>query len=502
MSRVLRRLAVLVGLVLPLGVLTAPTASAHPLGRFTVNHYNGLTLHPNRLDVHAVVDSAEIPTFQSRPEVDTDGDRAISDPEASAYVTAQCDRLSRAVSATVDGEPLRFAVRSAAVSYPPGEAGLPTTRLTCELSAVADLGDAATVTFTDSFHEDRIGWREITAVGEGLRLPDAPVPARSVSDVLRNYPVDLLDNPLDIRRVTLETVPGEATAAGPNVPAVETGIAPLDRLASWVDRQFTRLVGPELTPLVGGLAVLLSLVLGAAHAVLPGHGKTLIAAYLAGRRGTTRDALIVGGSVTVTHTATVLVVGLLLYAVTSLLGEDVIGWLATVSGLLVTAIGAALLRSALRSRRGGKVDTPEPVLVGAGHGHGHGHGHGDGHGHGHGHGLAPGGRLDRSTLFGMGVAAGLVPSPSALVVLLAAVGLSQTWFGIVLVLGYGIGMAATLTAVGLLLVRLRDQLEHRLAHGWSNERLARLAAAMPVLTAVLVLVVGLGLAARGVAGTL
>ena len=497
MSRVLRRLVVLVGLLLPLCVLLAPAASAHPLGRFTVNHYNGLTLHPNRLGVHAVVDSAEIPTFQMRSEVDTDGDRAISDPEARAYATARCDRLSRAVSATVDGETLRFTVRSAAVSYPPGEAGLPTTRLTCELTASADLDEPAIVTFTDSLQPDRIGWREITATGEGLRLPDSPVPARSVSAVLRNYPVDLLDDPLDIRQVTLETVPGGATATGPGVSAVETGIAPLDRLAGWVDRQYTGLVAPGLTPLVGGLALLLSLVLGAAHAVLPGHGKTLIAAYLAGRRGTTRDALIVGGSVTVTHTAVVLVVGALVYTVASLAGESVVGWLGVVSGLLVAAIGATLLRSALLDRRVAGVAEPQRTLVGVGHGHGHAHGHG----HGHGHGLAAGGRLDRSTLFGMGFAAGLVPSPSALVVLLAAIGLSQTWFGIVLVLGYGVGMAGTLTAVGLLLIRLRGRLERRLARARTDDRLARLAAAMPVLTALLVLVVGLGLAARGLTVT-
>jgi len=115
--------------------------------------------------------------------------------------------------------------------------------------------------------------------------------------------------------------------------------------------------------------------------------------------------------------------------------------------------------------------------------------------------LAAGGRLDRSTLFGMGFAAGLVPSPSALVVLLAAIGLSQTWFGIVLVLGYGVGMAGTLTAVGLLLIRLRGRLERRLARARTDDRLTRLAAAMPVLTALLVLVVGLGLAARGLTGT-
>ena len=302
MSRVLRRLVVLVGLLLPLCVLLAPAASAHPLGRFTVNHYNGLTLHPNRLGVHAVVDSAEIPTFQMRSEVDTDGDRAISDPEARAYATARCDRLSRAVSATVDGETLRFTVRSAAVSYPPGEAGLPTTRLTCELTASADLDEPAIVTFTDSLQPDRIGWREITATGEGLRLPDSPVPARSVSAVLRNYPVDLLDDPLDIRQVTLETVPGGATATGPGVPAIETGIGPLDWMTGWVDSQFTSLVGLDLTPLIGGLAVLMSVVLGAAHAMLPGHGKTVMAAYLAGTRGTRRDAQLVGVTVTVTHT--------------------------------------------------------------------------------------------------------------------------------------------------------------------------------------------------------
>ncbi|MDQ3155080.1 MAG: High-affinity nickel-transporter [Actinomycetota bacterium] len=495
MRRVARRLALLVGVVVALALTGAGSAAAHPLGNFTVNHYDGLMLYPDRIDVHAVVDSAEIPTFQNQSQVDTDGDDGISDVERRGYATAQCDQLSRAVSATVDGDPVQFAMRSAAVSYPPGQGGLPTTRLTCELSAPAELDEPATVTFTDSFRLDRIGWREITAAGEGVRLPDSTVPVRSVSDVLRNYPVDLLDEPLKVRQVTLRTVPGGATTAGEAVPPVETGIGPLDRLAGWVDRQYAGLVAPGLTPLVGGLAVLLSLALGAVHAVLPGHGKTLIAAYLAGRRGTTRDAVIVGGSVTVTHTAVVLVVGALVYAFTSLAGESVLGWLGVVSGLLVAAIGVGLLRSALQARRMSGGEAPEPAPVGAGHGHGH------AHGNGHWHGPAAGGPFDRSTLFGMGFAAGLVPSPSALVVLLAAIGLSQTWFGIVLVLGYGTGMAATLTAVGVLLVRFRDGLEQRSTRARSSGRLAWVVAAAPVLTAALVLVVGLGLAARGLAGS-
>lgn len=491
MRRAACRLAVLGGVLVTLAMAGAGPAAAHPLGDFTVNHYDGLTLRPDRVDVHAVVDSAEIPTLQQQSQVDTDGDGAVSAAEGRAHADAQCDLLSDAVSATVDGEPLRFTVRSAAVAFPPGNGGLATTRLTCDLVAPADLAGPSTLTFADSFRSDRIGWREITATGEGVALPGASVPSTSISDELRNYPDDLLSDPLDRREVTLRTVPGGATASGTVAPAFRTGIGPLDRLGEWVDRRFTDLVGPGLTPLVGGLAVLLSLLLGAVHAVLPGHGKTLIAAYLAGRRGTTRDALLLGGSVTLTHTAAVLVVGLLLYSFASLLGESVLGWLAVVSGLLVALIGATLLRSALHARRTAPVSAAEPALVGAAHGHGHGHAHG----------LATGDRLDRSTLFGMGFAAGLVPSPSALVVLLAAIGFSQTWFGVLLVLGYGVGMAATLTTVGLLLVHLRDRVEHRLSRARDEPHLTRLAAAIPLVTAVLVLVVGLGLAARGLTGT-
>jgi ABC-type nickel/cobalt efflux system permease component RcnA len=491
MSGITRRLLVLAGVVVALALASPGTAAAHPLGRFTVNHYNGLTLHPDRLDVHAVVDSAEIPTFQARSQVDTDGNELISPAEGRAHATGQCDQLSRAVSATVDGEPLRFTVRSTSVGYPAGEAGLPTTRLVCELSAPAELERPTELTFTDGFGAGRIGWREITATGVGVSLPGSPVPARSISDELRAYPEDLLTDPLEVREVTLQAVPGVGSAS-PAAATLETGIGPLDRAVGWADRQFTGLVSADLTPVLGVLAVLVSLALGTAHALLPGHGKTLIAAYLAGRRGTTRDALIVGGTVTVTHTAGVLVVGLLLYTFASLLGEDIIGWLGLVSGLLVAGIGVALLRSALRARRA-EVPVAEPVLVGADHGHGHGHGHG--------HAIATDGRLDRSTLFGMGVAAGLVPSPSALVVFLGAINFSRTWFGILLVLGYGLGMAGTLTVVGLLLVRLRDRLEHALARARSDERLARLAASLPVVTALLVLVVGLGLAVRGLTGT-
>ncbi len=291
--------------------------------------------------------------------------------------------------------------------------------------------------------------------------------------------------------------------------------------------------------------------------MLPGHGKTVMAAYLAGRRGSRRDALIVGATVTGTHTAGVLVLGIAISVSSAVAGEQVLRWLGVISGLLVAAIGVALLRSAVRSRRTRAAELERAaVLVGAGgleetstsgrgsgghdhdhshdhdHDHSHDHNHDSRHDHGHSddhdhahdggsghsgaparahvlehthshgfgraHSHGPGDGYSRSGLIGMGVAGGLVPSPSALIVLLASIGLGRTAFGVALVFAYGLGMAGTLTAVGLLLVRLRNRLADRGRRGRLKHSAAVIAAALPVLTAVLVLVVGVALALRGI----
>jgi ABC-type nickel/cobalt efflux system permease component RcnA len=498
MSRWLAALAVLGALCC--GCLlagSAGTASAHPLGNFTVNHYDGLTVHPDGVELLAVVDSAEIPTLQERLAADADRDGDISPAEADAAAATRCDQVRADIALVVGGEPVPWTVHSAVLGYPSGQAGLPTTRLSCQLSAAADVGRAGTLSVRDSYRADHIGWREITAAGEGVGLPDSPVPSGSVSDALRAYPDDLLSAPLDVRAVTLRvTAPGAGSAprAARGLPG-PAGV--LDATVARATRAFGALAGTDgLTPLIGLLAVVLSLVLGASHAMLPGHGKTVMAAYLAGSRGSARDAVLVGATVTITHTAGVLALGLAVTVSSAVAGEAVLRWLGLLSGLLVAGIGAAMLRGAWRSRP--RTAAVEHALQPAGAarpaiGHGQDHGHGHGHGHGHRHGYG------RVGLVGLGVAGGLVPSPSALVVLLGAVALGRTWFGVLLVLGYGLGMAATLTAAGLLLVRLRDRLE-RLAVHRLGRRLSRVTAALPVLTAGLVLVVGLGLAARAVTG--
>jgi ABC-type nickel/cobalt efflux system permease component RcnA len=223
-----------------------------------------------------------------------------------------------------------------------------------------------------------------------------------------------------------------------------------------------------------------------------------MAAYFAGRRGRIRDALAVGGTVTLAHTGGVLLVGLLLSTSTALAGERLLAWLGAASGVLVAAVGLGMLVSALRARR-----------AGASHHHDHAHGphshddHHHHHHHHHDHGPRPGGRLG---LAGIGLAGGLVPSPSALVVLLGAIGLGRAGLGVLLVLAYGIGMAGTLTAVGLLLVVAQRKLGHLIARGGRTARLSggiarltgRISASAPTATAALVVLVGLGMGVRAV----
>ncbi len=471
-------------------VVTARPADAHPLGNFTINHYDGLQLRPDRILNTAVVDAAEIPTAQLASTVDSDGDGHASDAERAAYGQQRCTALASALQLTVSGARVPFGVDASAFGYRAGVAGLNTARLTCRLSAPADLTAPATVRFVDDFDAARIGWHEITATADGVHVEDSPVPSRSISDELRRYPNDLLSSPLDVRAVTLKVRPGRgaATISGAQDGVAAPGIS--SRAVGAVTATFNGLVGrPDLTLGVGLLAVGLAFVLGASHALLPGHGKTIMAAYLAGRAGSARDAVLVGATVTATHTAGVLVLGLALTVSASLAGDAVLAWLGVLSGLLVAALGAGLLTSAIR--RGG-------------HSHSHGHAHDDRHGHAHGdnghrHDHTPA-RVSRRGLVGLGVAGGLVPSPSALVVLLAAIALGRTVFGVLLVLAYGLGMAATLTVAGLILVRVRDRLKARAGAGrrpmaWLSDRWVR---AMPFATACLVVVVGLGLASRSV----
>jgi ABC-type nickel/cobalt efflux system permease component RcnA len=425
---------------------------------------------------------AEIPTFQARQAVDTDHDGAIAAAEAAAWRDRECPRLARDLRATADGQALPLGVIGSALSFPKGAAGLETLRLECALTAPLPASPAAgrSLTFADTTQQGRVGWHEITAVGDHTTLDTTDVPATSASARLTAYPSDQLSSPLDQRTATLHTRPGGAARATP-APRVGDD-APGTVTRGGVDRvtaAFTALVGGRSrSPGLVVATLLVAVGLGAAHALAPGHGKTVMAAYLVGLRGTPRQAAAIGATVTVTHTAGVLVLGVVLSSSRAVASERLYPWLGLASGLLLAAVGLGLL---LRAR------------------HAHHHHHHDHHEHGHhAHDHDPGRPLGLRGLVALGLAGGLVPSPSAVVVLLGGIALGRAWFGVALVLAYGVGMAATLTGIGLLLARLRARMDRRLQLP-AGSLLARAGRLLPAVTASVIVVVGLALAASGAA---
>jgi nickel/cobalt transporter (NicO) family protein len=475
----------------------AAPAAAHPLGNFTVNASSGLRVGPDRLVVDYVVDLAEIPAFQARQAIDGDHDGRVAAAEAARWRGRECLRLAGGLRVTLDGLARPLAVTGSSLRFPEGVGGLATLRLECALAAPLPARPGASdLAYADANHQGRVGWREITAAGDRATLDATDVPPVSPSDRLTAYPADRLGSPLDQRTATIRFRPGgpSSSAGGPRASAAGdapgAGAAAVSR--GGVDRAtvaFTALVGERAGS--AGFAVValgLAVALGAAHALAPGHGKTVMAAYLVGLRGTPRQAATIGATVTLTHTAGVLVLGLVLSTTRAVAPERLYPWFGLGSGLLLAAVGAALLGRALTSHRRHVQLHRRP--------HHHGHRH---HDHGHHDHAGPAGRpLGRRGLVVLGLAGGLVPSPSAVVVLLGGIALGQAWFGVALVVAYGLGMAATLTGVGLLLAHLRTRMDRRLRLP-AGSRLARLGRLLPAVTASVIVVVGLALAASGAA---
>jgi nickel/cobalt transporter (NicO) family protein len=504
----------------------ATVASAHPLGNFTVNRYSGVVVSPDSVTVDHVLDLAEIPTAQRSPAIDTSGDGRLSTAELSSWAATACTDAARSLRLTVDGSVVPLSVRSSTARTLAGQAGLPTLRLECALSAAVPVTSGAVavgltgtagpvaVRLTDTAAGDEVGWREMTARGDGTTLAGSDVPRRSQSVRLTTYPGDLLTSPLDVRSLRLSVTPG-----GPRLAAGDpAGAGPAVALSRGADRLTLAFEGllarTEGNPWLGLVAVLAAVALGAGHAVAPGHGKTIMAFYLSGRRdGALRSAATVGATVTVTHTAGVLALGLLVSAGTAFVPARVYPWLSVVSGLLVVLVGLALLRTRHQHLPGDHAHvvvaleehppaaTATPVRAGE-QDHEHPHEQEHPHPHPHPHPAQPVDAAGRSRrgLIAIGLAGGLLPSPSALLVLLGAVALGHAWFGVALVVAFGLGMAATLAAVGLVVMRLRERAELRL-RSHPASRLAPLLRIGPPVTAAAVVLLGTTLAWRGFGAT-
>ncbi|CAN5795199.1 hypothetical protein BH24ACT3_BH24ACT3_17090 [soil metagenome] len=504
-----RRLTVVAALVTVAAVLLpARPAGAHPLGNFTTNTATRLEVGVEWVRIDYTVDLAEIPALRELQGIDGDGDGSLDPDEPAAYAGPQCETLLTDLALTVDGADIGLDVVDARVSTPAGEAGLDTLRLECRIEGRGRRLDGETpVTFADGTFPDRLGWREVTAVGDLTTIVSAYVAEESLTDQLRTYPEDRLGSPLAQRRATLVVRPGGAAAgSGATVPE-GTPRSPIPG-AERFNATFTELVAEQrvTVPFVV-LAFGLSVLLGSLHALAPGHGKTVMAAYLVGRRSDRRLSLLLGATVASSHTLGVVLLGLVVTVSERIAPERLYPVLGAVSGLLFAAIGVTLLRQALRRRRHGRAlaaTGSDRQLVGAGGGHHHdGHDHGgeghDGHGHGHHHHLPPpGSDLTWRSVVAPGLAGGLVPSPSAVLVFLAGITLGRAWFGLLLVLAYGLGVGLSLVGAGYVLVRARDAIERRLA-GARWQRVERVTAALPIITAVLVVAGGATIAIRAVA---
>ena len=272
------RVAVVAGLTVLLVAILAPVAQAHPLGNATVNHYDGLVLSPDHVLDRAVEDVAEIPSYQRKGRIDGNGDGTLSTKERSDYAASQCAAMAGAVRLSVGGARVALQVVTSGYSERPGQIQLTIGRLECELRADVDLTSKAQVRFENLWDDDGIGWHEITAVGDAVSLDRSPFPAKSISNELRRYPGDLLSSPLDVRSGTFSVLPGAGSStyrlAG-RLPVAGPAVKALNDLAT----SFNAVVGrKDLTVGVGLLALLLSLLLGAGPAFLPGHGKTIRAA--------------------------------------------------------------------------------------------------------------------------------------------------------------------------------------------------------------------------------
>lgn len=450
----------------------------HPLGNFTVNRYDGLVAAPHELRIDHVQDLAEIPAAQVLQGGQSGADLHL-------WAARSCATASQVFQITESGRPVHATVRTAAARTRPGQAGLPTLRLECTMTApLADRSGSVAVTFHDPGAADHVGWHEITAAGDRMTISRASVPAASRSARLTVYPKDMLSSPLDQRSASFTVTPGGPALAAPGAAGGPAGELPrgVDRLT----QSFTDLVARRhLTAGFALIALLIAVALGAVHALAPGHGKTIMAAQAVsrGRRGL-RDILTLGLTVTVTHTLGVLVLGLLVAGGSSVVTPGLFPWLGAASGALVAFTGCLLLRRALR----------RPAH---GHGHHHGHGHGHDHRHDHGHVDMP----RRGTVVLMGFAGGLMPSPSAIVVLLGALALGHAWFGVLLVLAYGLGLAATLTGIGVFITGSGRWLATRVPG--LRDRAHRIPARLvPAGSAALVVLLGVALAVRSLATAL
>jgi nickel/cobalt exporter len=537
-----RYLLVAVTLVL---LALARAANAHPMGNFSVNHYAKIVPGTQHIEIDYIIDMAEIPTFQEiqQNKIIT----RVGDPSLTPYLRRQSEALKKGLTVVIDGAQMQLETLSRQAIFPPGAGGLPTMKLgfIYEARLPQSVSTAPqTLHYEDGNFPDRAGWKEIVARSQpGSALVNSSVPSADRSLELTNYPTDMLHSPPQSLSadVTFKAVPlsservnsqHESATMGwlvvPGEPQI-TGLRLAANRQSTPRSAFTDLIKSnrmDLTFLV--MAALIAAVLGGFHALEPGHGKTLVAAYLVGSHGTARQAVLLGAVVTASHTVSVYLLGIItLYASQWILPEQLYPWLGIGSGLLVAGLGFTLF-----IRRYLATESTAPVLhahgdgklhlhernhensVGSVHRHtwwgghiSHTHlhedtrielpDHDDGHLNLHRHAVAEISdeirTISLKSLLALGITGGIVPCPAALVVLLGALAFHRIAFGLFLIVAFSAGLAAVLIGFGLAMVYAGRFMSRFGAGGPLTERW------LPLASSAVITVVGVALTLQSLA---
>lgn len=498
--------------------------AAHPLGNFTINHFTRLEVGNAEIKLRYVIDMAEIPTFQELQSLAAVGGPP-STGELDVYVNRVTANYPDGLVLLVDGArvPLRLVGKS--VKLLPGAGGMQTLRIECDLSGLLPMAGNAVhqLRFDDINYNERSGWREIVIMPLGqVSVFNSNAYGSAVTDELKSYPADRLAAPLAEQRANLSFTLGPMPAGARRLETRDGRAA----VAAARDRFAELIAVPELTFGVTLMGLLMAMLLGSFHAMSPGHGKTIVAAYLVGSRGTVRHAAFLGLTVTITHTAGVFALGVAtLLASAYILPERLYPPLSLISGLIVAGIGFSLLIRRLRTLRGTHSHDHQPqthAVHDHEHDHAHSHVHDHSHDHRHDHAHvhthddhgdaaiadhhhedsfththggrahthappgADGAPVTWRSLLALGVAGGILPCPSALVVLLAAISLHRVGYGLLLVFAFSLGLAGMLTAIGIAFVYAGRLIK-------PSGKFDRLARILPVASALVIACAGLAI---------
>lgn len=438
-------------LILLVLALPASVAKAHLIDSANIDQYTRLEVGLKSIHVHYILNMGDFPAYLERRAIDTNIDAKLSPEEQKIYLDKKIPELLAQLSLKINDSPVALHLVSKDLSFPAltipdVEGQLITMQLVLDLEAqLPETSSPLQIEYSNNNFTDGSGWREIVVRPlDGLTLSD-PALENDLSHELQSYPESMKSTLLDVRSVSFRAALGGSAAQPTSPPSTAAGT---QRTAQPED-QFARLIAvPELTPPLILFSLLLSLVLGAGHALTPGHGKAIVGAYLVGNRGKAKDAVILGLTTTITHTSSVFLLGFVTMLVSNyILPERLFPWLELTSGVLVVVIGLRMFwQRLLDFARYGYV----PQHSHDDHHHDHDHNHDHEHGpHTHTHDAPP---LTLRGLLALGISGGLLPCPSALVVMLGAIALHRIAFGMLLIVAFSLGLAGVLTGIGLLLV--------------------------------------------------